>query len=147
MYLGGLRQTYNRKLRPIYLTSPLHHPIPSRPHPLRQARHESKRARKLQVKAERLQERIHARLQLMTDGGQRLPRLERLSSALGLAPFEKNVVVAMIGQAIAPRSMGLMSGGGGGGGGGGGNSPSKTMQVEVLLRCFSSSLQQQIKNR
>lgn len=46
-------------------------------------------------------------------------------------------------QAIAPRSIGLMGGGGGGGGG----SPSKTMQVEVLLRAFSSSLQQQIKHR
>ena len=108
----------------------------------KQARHESKRARKLHLKAERLQERIHARLQSMADGGTRLPRLERLASALGLEPFEKNVVVAMIGQAIAPRSMGLM-----GGGGGGGHSPSKTMQVEVLLRCFSSTLQQQIKNR
>jgi len=36
---------------------------------------------------------------------------------------------------------------GGGGGGGGGGSPSKTMQVEVLLRAFSASLQQQIRNR
>ena len=68
-----------------------------------------------------------ARLQLMLDGGQRLPRLERLASALGLSDFEKNVVVAMIGQAIAPRSIGIM---GGGGGGGGGHSPSKTMQVK-----------------
>jgi hypothetical protein len=107
----------------------------------KQARHESKRARKLQAKAERLQERIARRLECMLAAEQRLPRLERLSSALGLSPFEKNVVVAMIGQAIAPRSIGLM------GGGGGGHSPSKTMQVEVLLRAFSSSLQQQIRHR
>ena len=53
------------------------------------------------------------------------------------------VVVAMIGQAIAPRSTGLMSAGGGGGGG----APSKTMQVEVLLRAFSASLSQQIQYR
>ena len=46
----------------------------------------------------------------MADAGGRLPRLERLSSALGLCEFEKNVVVAMIGQAIAPRSIGLMGG-------------------------------------
>ena len=62
-------------------------------------------------------------------------------AALGLVDFEKNVVVAMIGQAIAPRSIGIMGGGGGGGG------PSKTMQVEVLLRAFSHTLQQQIRNR
>ena len=49
----------------------------------------------------------------------------------------------MIGQAIAPRSTGLMSAGGGGGGG----APSKTMQVEVLLRAFSASLSQQIQYR
>ena len=55
----------------------------------------------------------------------RLPRLERLASALGLCAFEKNVVVAMIGQAIAPRSIGLMAGGSSA------SSPSKTMQVEV----------------
>ncbi|KAL1496903.1 hypothetical protein AB1Y20_014482 [Prymnesium parvum] len=110
----------------------------------KQARHESKRARKLQMKADRLQERIAGRLQQMVDGGMRLPRLERLAAALGLTDFEKNVVVAMIGQAIAPRSIGIM---GGGVGGGGSSSPSKTMQVEVLLRCFSASLQQQIKHR
>jgi len=49
----------------------------------------------------------------------------------------------MIGQAIAPRSIGLM----GGGGGGGSSSPSKTMQVEVLLRAFSHTLQAQIEHR
>jgi SpoVK/Ycf46/Vps4 family AAA+-type ATPase len=111
----------------------------------KQARHESKRARKLQAKAERLAERIHARLNSMAEASVRLPRLERLASALGLAEFEKNVVVAMIGQAIAPRSIGLM--GGGAMGGSGGSSPSKTMQVEVLLRAFSHTLQAQIENR
>ena len=40
----------------------------------------------------------------------RLPRLERLGAALGLCDFEKNVVISMIGQAIAPRSIGLMGG-------------------------------------
>jgi hypothetical protein len=60
----------------------------------------------------------------------RLPRLERLGAALGLCEFEKNVVVSMIGQAIAPRSIGLMGGRIDGGGSG---APSKTMQVEVLL--------------
>ena len=74
----------------------------------------------------------------------RLPRLERLSTALGLCGFEKNVVVSMIGQAIAPRSIGLM---GGGRMDGPGASPYKTMQVEVLLRSFSHSLQQQIEQR
>ena len=130
----------------------------------KQARHEKKRARKLEARAERLEERIGKRLHATaaeTAGGgaeaggsgggtdaasaaaaARLPRLERLSQALSLSPFEKNVVVAMIGQAIAPRSIGIMGGGGGGGG-----QPSKTMQVEVLLRAFSSSLQDQIKNR
>jgi len=66
-----------------------------------------------------------------------------LASALGLTDFEKNVVVAMIGQAIAPRSIGIM----GGANSGASNSPSKTMQVEVLLRAFASSLQQQIRHR
>ena len=112
----------------------------------KQARHEVKRARKLQARADRLNERIQMRLQQMTDASMRLPRLERLASALGLCDFEKNVVVSMIGQAIAPRSIGLM-GGGGGGMGGGGASPSKTMQVEVLLRAFSHSLQAQIEHR
>mmetsp|Transcript_55125 Transcript_55125/g.109460 ORF Transcript_55125/g.109460 Transcript_55125/m.109460 type:complete len:1218 (-) Transcript_55125:466-4119(-) len=112
----------------------------------KQARHESKRARKLQAKAERLAERIANRLSQMTEAGQRLPRLERLASALSLCEFEKNVIVSMIGQAIAPRSIGLM-GGGGSGGYGGSQSPSKTMQVEVLLRAFSHSLQQQIEHR
>jgi SpoVK/Ycf46/Vps4 family AAA+-type ATPase len=112
----------------------------------KQARHEGKRARKLQARADRLAERIQSRLDQMSDASMRLPRLERLSTALGLGLFEKNVVVSMIGQAIAPRSIGLM-GGGGGGGGGGGVSPSKTMQVEVLLRAFSHSLQQQIEHR
>ena len=136
----------------------------------KQARHEKKRARKLEARAERLEERIGKRLHAMaaeTAGGAaeaggsgsssggttdaasaaaaaaaRLPRLERLSQSLSLSPFEKNVVVAMIGQAIAPRSIGIMGGGGGGGG-----QPSKTMQVEVLLRAFSASLQDQIRNR
>ena len=109
----------------------------------KKARHESKRARKLQLKADRLCERIRTRLGAMAEVMQRLPRLERLGSALGLCEFEKNVVVAMIGQAIAPRSTGLM----GGGGGGGSHSPSKTMQVEVLLRAFSHTLQAQIEHR
>ena len=112
----------------------------------KQARHEAKRARKLQAKVDRLSERISNRLGQMTEASQRLPRLERLASALGLCEFEKNVIVAMIGQAIAPRSIGLM-GGGGPGGYGGSQSPSKTMQVEVLLRAFSHSLQQQIEHR
>ena len=107
----------------------------------KQARHEGKRARKLDAKAERLAARIDRRLATMAEASARLPRLERLSAALGLVDFEKNVVVAMIGQAIAPRSIGIMGGGGGGGG------PSKTMQVEVLLRAFSHTLQQQIRNR
>lgn len=34
----------------------------------------------------------------MSGEGVRLPRLERLAAALGLTVFEKNVVVAMIGQ-------------------------------------------------
>jgi hypothetical protein len=110
----------------------------------KQARHEIKRARKLQARAERLAERIATRLSLMADAGTRLPRLERLATALGLCEFEKNVVVSMIGQAIAPRSIGLM---GGGRMDCGGASPSKTMQVEVLLRAFSHSLQQQIEHR
>ena len=110
----------------------------------KQARHEIKRARKLQARADRLGERIHQRLGKMTIAEMRLPRLERLAAALGLCEFEKNVVVSMIGQAIAPRSIGLMGGGGGGGGGG---APSKTMQVEVLLRAFSHSLQHQIEHR
>ena len=58
------------------------------PPPLRQARHESKRARKLQGRAERLQERIGTRLGLMADAGTRLPRLERLGSALQLLKGE-----------------------------------------------------------
>ena len=91
----------------------------------KQARHEGKRARKLDAKAERLAARIDRRLATMAEASARLPRLERLSAALGLVDFEKNVVVAMIGQAIAPRSIGIMGGGGGGGG------PSKTMQVEA----------------
>ena len=40
----------------------------------------------------------------MVDGGQRLPRLERLASALELSDFEKNVVVAMIGQ-VRPQPL------------------------------------------
>ena len=99
-------------------------------------------ARKLQARADRLSERIQTRLAQMADASMRLPRLERLASALGLCDFEKNVVVSMIGQAIAPRSIGLMGGRMDGGG-----TPSKTMQVEVLLRAFSHSLQQQIEHR
>merc|ERR1719382_451219 len=57
----------------------------------KQARHDSKRARKLQNKADRLQERIAKRLQDMSTAQTRLPRLERLASALGLCDFEKNV--------------------------------------------------------
>ena len=45
-------------------------------------------------------ELILGQLQSMAEASARLPRLERLSAALGLVDFEKNVVVAMIGQAI-----------------------------------------------
>ena len=65
-----------------------------------QARHESKRARKLQAKADRLHDRIGRRLEQMGATEMRLPRLERLATALGLSDFEKNVVVAMIGQVL-----------------------------------------------
>ena len=47
---------------------------------------------------------VSAGLQVMVDGGQRLPRLERLASALELSDFEKNVVVAMIGQ-VRPQPL------------------------------------------
>ena len=66
----------------------------------KQARHDIKRARKLQARADRLNERINGRLNQMADANLRLPRLERLATALGLSDFEKNVVVAMIGQVL-----------------------------------------------
>mmetsp|Transcript_39039 Transcript_39039/g.85799 ORF Transcript_39039/g.85799 Transcript_39039/m.85799 type:complete len:749 (-) Transcript_39039:500-2746(-) len=77
-----------------------------------------------------------------------------MGGAVGAAPM--NQMSCGGGMGCGGGIGGGMGGGMGGGigamgsgmgGGGGMGSPSKTMQVEVLLRAFSSSLQQQIKFR
>jgi SpoVK/Ycf46/Vps4 family AAA+-type ATPase len=68
--------------------------------------------------------------------------MERLSHALALQAFEKNVIISMIGAAIAPSVVnfqGIRMGAGAVG--------STRCTVNDLLNCFCGSLEEQIKSR
>lgn len=98
--------------------------------------------RKFKNKERLMKKKIEQRLSLSRKNGPWLPRMERLSHALALQPFEKNVIISMIGAAIAPSVVnfqGMRMGAGAVG--------STRCTVNDLLNCFCGSLEEQIKSR
>jgi len=90
-----------------------------------------------------MKKRIDQRLALTKQKGGWMPRMERLATALNLTHFEKNIIITMIGTAIAPSTVSFNDASGFGR-----QQPGSTKcTVNDLLTCFCSSLEEQIKSR
>ncbi|XP_019854420.1 PREDICTED: uncharacterized protein LOC105313451 [Amphimedon queenslandica] len=104
---------------------------------LRDAR-SMRQKREAESKAKFLEKKCEKRLQLTKQSGGTVPRLERMATLRGIAPFEKNVLLTLIGYVIQPNKImpyeGMFSG-------------QSVFTVGELLRLFCPSLQEQIKHR